>query len=145
MSTCSGVNRGRACFKADEMVSNDHQVVHPFTDVESSSAYHALRSTGVLKLPSERTLRDYTNIIEARLGFQSEVDEQLGKEANVLESADHEKYIALIFDEVKILYTISILENWLVLSMSLTSTSILLLSRRFARKKCLVPALHLIC
>lgn len=68
----------------------------------SSSCYNSLRSTGVLRLPSERTLRDYTNIIKAKSGFQCEVDEQLFKEAKVEELADHQKYISLIFDEVKI-------------------------------------------
>lgn len=68
----------------------------------SSSCYNSLRSTGVLRLPSERTLRDYTNVIKAKSGFQCEVDEQLFKEAKMDELADHQKYIALIFDEVKI-------------------------------------------
>ena len=68
----------------------------------SSSCYNSLRSTGVLHLPSERTLRDYTNVIKAKCSFQCEVDEQLFKEAKVKEVADHQKYIALIFDEVKI-------------------------------------------
>lgn len=35
----------------------------------SSSCYHSLRSSGVLKLPSERTLRDYTNVIKAKVGI----------------------------------------------------------------------------
>ena len=68
----------------------------------SSSCYNSLMSTGVLRLPSERTLRDYTNFIKAKSGFQCEVDEQLFKEAKIEELADHQKYIALIFDEVKI-------------------------------------------
>ncbi|SMN01738.1 hypothetical protein SPONN_7 [uncultured Candidatus Thioglobus sp.] len=68
----------------------------------SSSCYNSLRSTGVLHLPSERTLRDYTNVITAKSGFQCEVDEQLFKEAKMEELDDHQKYIALIFDEVKI-------------------------------------------
>lgn len=68
----------------------------------SSSTYNSLRSAGVLHLPSERTLRDYTNIIKSKPGFQREVDEQLAKEAKVQESPDHQKYVAVIFDEVKI-------------------------------------------
>ena len=68
----------------------------------SSSCYNSLRSTGVIRLPSERTLRDYTNVIKAKSGFQLEVDRQLFKEAKVDELAEHQKYVALIFDEVKI-------------------------------------------
>ena len=37
----------------------------------SSSAYHALRTSGFLKLPSERTLRDYTHFVKTRPGFSS--------------------------------------------------------------------------
>ena len=59
-----------------------------------------LMHAGVVKLPSERTLRDYTNIIKARSGLQRDVDEQLVKEANI--TLEHEKYVALIFDEVKV-------------------------------------------
>lgn len=80
----------------------------------SSSCYNSLRSTGVIRLPSNRTLRDYTNVIKEKSGFQCEVDEQLFKEAKVEELAEHQKYIALIFDEVKIK------AYWLDLSMSVT-------------------------
>ena len=66
----------------------------------SSSAYHALRSSGVIKLPSERTLRDYTHWIRAGVGFQDEVDVQIVKEANVCD--DKDKYIVLLWDEMKI-------------------------------------------
>lgn len=68
----------------------------------SSSCYNALRSTGVLTLPSERTLRDYTHIVKAKPGLQPDVDEQLIKEAKLGEVLEHQKYVALIFYEVKI-------------------------------------------
>lgn len=67
---------------------------------KSSGAYHVLRSTGVLTLPSERTLRDYTHWVKGGVGFKSDVNEQLIKEANVQEEKD--KYIVLVFDEMKI-------------------------------------------
>lgn len=67
---------------------------------KSSGAYHALRSTGVLTLPSERTLRDYTHWVKGGVGFKSDMNEQLIKEANVQEEKD--KYIVLVFDEMKI-------------------------------------------
>ena len=47
----------------------------------SSSAYHELRTSGFLKLPSERTLRDYTHFVKTRAGFQAEVDSMLAHEA----------------------------------------------------------------
>ena len=67
---------------------------------KSSSAYHALRNTGVLTLPSERTLRDYTHWVEGEAGFQASVNRQLIEEANVREEKD--KYVALVFDEMKV-------------------------------------------
>ena len=49
----------------------------------STSAYNALRSSGVLTLPSERTLRDYTHFVQACTGFSDEVYAQLQREAKV--------------------------------------------------------------
>lgn len=43
----------------------------------SGKAYETLRSSGVLTLPSQRTLRDYTHYIPATSGFSTKVDEML--------------------------------------------------------------------
>lgn len=66
----------------------------------SSGAYHALRSGGIVTLPSERTLRDYTNWMSSGIGFLPQVDAHLAKEANITEEKD--RYIVLIWDEMKI-------------------------------------------
>ena len=66
----------------------------------SSGAYHALRNSGVITLPSERTLRDYTNWIRAGVGFHSAVDDQLVQEMHI--SEERHRYIALCWDEMKI-------------------------------------------
>ena len=42
----------------------------------SSTAYDVMRNS-VIKLPSQRTLRDYTYYTEACVGFSSTVDRQL--------------------------------------------------------------------
>ena len=39
----------------------------------SGSAYETLKTSGILKLPSQRTLRDYTHYIKSSCGFSSEV------------------------------------------------------------------------
>ena len=39
----------------------------------SSSSYHALRTSGFIKLPSERTLRDYTHYFINKPGFLDKV------------------------------------------------------------------------
>ncbi|SMN01866.1 hypothetical protein SPONN_135 [uncultured Candidatus Thioglobus sp.] len=66
----------------------------------SSGAYHALRSTGFVKLPSERTLRDYTHYFKHHLGFQKEVLVQLTEEVKDLE--DPRRYVSVVFDEMKV-------------------------------------------
>ena len=67
----------------------------------SSSAYHCLRSSGFIKLPSERSLRDYTHFFKSKEGFQREVDEMLQNEAQI-HTAERKKYVALLFDEMKV-------------------------------------------
>ena len=60
-------------------VGNPRQVHwHPVLVVSQfkiafSSSYHALRSTGFIKLLSERTLFDYTHYFTNKVGFQDEV------------------------------------------------------------------------
>lgn len=49
----------------------------------SSSAYHALRTSGFIQLPSERTLRDYTHFIKSKAGFNSDLDKFLADEAQL--------------------------------------------------------------
>ena len=68
----------------------------------SSAAYHAMRSSGFIKLPSERTLRDYTHQVKAATGIQPEVNAQIIKEAKVNTLEEWKKYVAVVFDEVKI-------------------------------------------
>ena len=68
----------------------------------SSAAYHAMRTSGFLTLPSERTLRDYTHVVRGAIGIQAEVNEQLMKEAKVATMQGYEKFVAVAFDEVKI-------------------------------------------
>ena len=68
----------------------------------SSAAYHALRTSGFITLPSERTLRDYTHLVRSALGIQPDVNEQLIKEAKVTSLEQWQKYVVVLFDEVKI-------------------------------------------
>ena len=49
----------------------------------SSSAYNSLRMSGFIKLPSERTLLDYTHFFTLKTGFQTEVETMLIHEAKL--------------------------------------------------------------
>ena len=66
----------------------------------SSSAYDSLR--GILQLPCGRTLQDYTHYIKAGVGIQSEVTAQLMKEAKIDGCEEYQKYVGVVFDEMKI-------------------------------------------
>lgn len=66
----------------------------------SSGCYHALRASGLITLPSERTLRDYTHWIRAGVGFIPEVDTQLIWEASVAKEKD--RFVVLVWDEMKV-------------------------------------------
>ena len=68
----------------------------------SGSAYHALRTSGFMKLPSERTLRDYVHYFSNKPGFQPEVLGQLLKEANLEALPSSRRFVAVILDEMKI-------------------------------------------
>lgn len=43
----------------------------------SGKAYETLRQSGVLKLPSQRTLRDYTHYIPTSIGYSAKLDQML--------------------------------------------------------------------
>lgn len=61
----------------------------------SSGAYETLRDSGCIRLPSQRTLRDYTHYIEAKPGFSHEVDVMLQfRDAKVDTCVEREKYVA---------------------------------------------------
>ena len=66
----------------------------------SGKAYELLRKTGCIKLPSQRTLRDYTHYIPPTIGFSSEIDQELYDVAFL--SNDLNRYVFLILDEVHI-------------------------------------------
>ena len=66
----------------------------------SSSAYEALHNSGLLRLPSQRTLRDYTHIIKPSSGFSNDVDDLVVAEAKLSELEEWQKHVVLIFDEI---------------------------------------------
>lgn len=46
----------------------------------STAAYSSLRSSGLLKLPSERTLRDYIQVVKSLPGLQDDSDQLFDEE-----------------------------------------------------------------
>lgn len=68
----------------------------------SSGAYEALRESGCLKLPSQRTLRDYTYYTKAAIGFSKEVDKMLKEAAEISTCEPRQLYTLLALDEMHI-------------------------------------------
>ncbi len=68
----------------------------------SSGAYEALRESGCVKLPSQRTLRDYTYYTKAATGFSTEVDKMLKEAAQVSTCEPRELCTILALDEMHI-------------------------------------------
>ena len=72
---------------------------------KSSSAYSDLRynsrtGSGVLILPSLRTLRDYKNYIRPERGFNNEVVDEMNKKTDLF--SEFERYVTILFNEMKI-------------------------------------------
>ena len=64
----------------------------------SSGAYETLRQSGILRLPSGRTLRDYRHFAPAVMGFSADYDKQL-LDLSKKTSGDS-KHIAILIDEM---------------------------------------------
>lgn len=69
---------------------------------KSSGTYEALRESGCISLPSQRTLRDYTHCFDAGIGFSDEVDKMLIEVANLPTCEEYQKYIGILIDEMHI-------------------------------------------
>ena len=72
---------------------------------KSPSTYEDIRFdkksvTGFLVLPSRRRLRDYKNYIHPQRGFNADIIKEL--KFKVKDFSDIEKYIVLLFDEIKV-------------------------------------------
>ena len=67
---------------------------------KSASAYDELRDSGVLRLPSRRTLRDYRNAITPQTGYNPDVIDELRKQTSNFK--EHQKFVCISFDEMKI-------------------------------------------
>ena len=67
---------------------------------QSPALYKTLRETGVLRLPGESTLWDYTGVFPAAPGFQPHVLQDLALKASTLAGKD--KFVCLLHDEMKI-------------------------------------------
>jgi hypothetical protein len=63
-------------------------------------SYEMLRNSGCIRLPSQRTLRDYTHYISTRIGFAAEVDQLLIRSIDL--TSERNRYVTLVMDEVHV-------------------------------------------
>ena len=78
-------------------------VIHiNYCNCRSSGAYEALRDSGCIKLPSQRTLRDYTHYAQASTGFSADVDKMLLQASEAISCPEREKNVILLLDEMHI-------------------------------------------
>ena len=69
---------------------------------KSSGCYSTLRNSGVLKLPSDRTLRDYRHASSSKPGFSVETDLELLDVVAQQRPKHLAKYVGLVLDEMHI-------------------------------------------
>lgn len=68
----------------------------------SGKAYETIRDSGCIKLPSQRTLRDYTHCVTSTAGFSADVDRYLMKVVNISSIPEFQKNVILVIDEMYI-------------------------------------------
>lgn len=71
-----------------------------YLQYRSSGAYEALRCSGIITLPSGRTLRYYKHFVPAVTGFSSDYDQQLNLSTKTFILGKH---VAILVDEMYIL------------------------------------------
>ena len=64
----------------------------------SSKAYNTIRNSGIISLPSTRTLREYTHLSPTTVGTSIDADRQLVDLLNVKD--DLAKYELILIDEM---------------------------------------------
>ena len=72
--------------------------------VKSASCYEELRNRGILRLPNQRTLRDYRNFVKPKPGFNKLVIDEL---VGLMKSYPNiQSHIVLLFDEMKMRFNL---------------------------------------
>ena len=67
---------------------------------QSKAAYATLRNTGILKLPGESTLKDYTNAVLPQAGFNQNTLKELEKKTE--DWPESKRFVVLMHDEMSI-------------------------------------------
>ena len=68
--------------------------------IKSPVVYEEIRNSGILRLPSKRTLRDYKNFIRPKTGFSRPVLNELIKLTENYSGS--QRFVVIVFDEMKV-------------------------------------------
>ncbi|XP_034246741.1 uncharacterized protein LOC117648354 [Thrips palmi] len=68
----------------------------------SPTAYEYLRESGLLQLPSQRRLYDFSHFTQAKEGIQQAVIDLLSEKLEKVITEDYQRYFNLLFDEMSI-------------------------------------------
>lgn len=69
---------------------------------KSSGCYSTLRNSGVIHLPSDRTLRDYRHSSPSTSGFSKETDMDLLEAVSMQQPKHLAKYVSIVLDEMHV-------------------------------------------
>lgn len=61
--------------------------------LSSPKTYNIIRESGMLLLPSQRTLKDYSNWFKPTVGYQNETFQQLSEDYKVKELNTAQRYV----------------------------------------------------
>ena len=64
--------------------------------LSSPKAYNIIRESGVIVLPSKRTLKDYTHWFRSDIGFQNEAFQQLQEDYKVTEFNEAQRCVLVL-------------------------------------------------
>ena len=70
--------------------------------LSSAKGYDNVRASGVLKLPNKSTLASYIHWTPATSGFTTDSLKQLCRELKLPERQEHQKYVIIVHDEMKV-------------------------------------------
>ena len=68
--------------------------------LKSPAAYRSLKESMVIRLPLEKTLKDYSNVFQSSVGFKKEVFEDLKHQGSQLKGIA--KYVVLMLNELSV-------------------------------------------
>ena len=84
------------------MASNDDKMVSADKS-RSTKAYETMRQLGFIKLPSSRTLFDYTHFMESKCGISIHIQKHLTAECTTrgMFETSWKNFVGIFFDEIK--------------------------------------------